>query len=242
MSCRIIPRCHRRKRRSPRVDTQFWIGFFHILIIDLVLSGDNAVVIGMASRNLPLRERKKAILWGTVGAVGLRVFFIGIITWLLEIPYLKIFGGCLLVWIAFKLLVQKEEDAPAVRTGKSLWDAVKIIVIADIAMSLDNALAIGGAAKGDFVLVTFGLMFSIPLLMWGSAIVARWMNEYPVLVFFGAGALVFVATSMILEDPALAAFLEQWNAPHLHTIIPIVSVVVTLAIGRWRRNAVYSLR
>lgn len=119
------------------LDLQFWIGFLNIIIIDLVLSGDNAVVVGMASRRLPPKERKKAILWGTFGAVGLRILFTGLATWLLEIPYIKLVGGCLLIWIALKLLIQHEE-ASNIQSGKSIWEAVKIIVIADFVMSLEN--------------------------------------------------------------------------------------------------------
>jgi len=221
------------------VDLDFWIGFLNIIIIDLVLSGDNAVVVGMASRRLPPKERKKAILWGTFGAVGLRIFFTGLVTWLLGIPYIKLVGGCLLIWVAIKLLIQQEE-ASHIQSGKNMWEAVKIIIIADFVMSLDNVLAVGSAAKGNFGLVLFGLMLSIPLLMWGSTLVAKWMNEYPILVFFGAGVLVFVASTMMIEDPLLMSYLMTWKIPYLDTLVPIAATILVLMIGKIWRNVIFS--
>lgn len=222
------------------VDVDFWIGFLNIIIIDLVLSGDNAVVVGMASRRLPPKERKKAILWGTLGAVGLRILFTGLVTWLLGIPYIKLIGGCLLVWVAIKLLTQ-QEDVSHIRSGKSMWEAVKIIVIADFVMSLDNVLAVGSAAKGNFGLVLFGLMLSIPLLMWGSTLVAKWMNEYPILVYFGSGVLVFVATSMMLEDPLLLSYIMMWKIPYWDIVIPVAATALVLVIGKIWRGTIISI-
>ncbi|WP_170145195.1 TerC family protein [Ammoniphilus oxalaticus] len=221
------------------MDGQFWLSFLNIIIIDLILSGDNAVVVGMASRRLPPPERKKAIMWGTVGAVGLRILFTGIITWLLGIPYLKLIGGFLLIWVALKLLTQ-QEDVAQIEEGRNLWEVIRIIVIADVVMSLDNVLAIGSAAKGNFGLVIFGLMLSIPLLMWGSAAIAKWMNEYPILVYFGSGVLVFVATSMMLEEPLLISYLAGWKLPYLDTLIPIMATGLALFIGKWRRNSLFT--
>lgn len=223
------------------MDLAFWIGFINIIIIDLVLSGDNAVVVGMASRRLPPKERKKAIFWGTVGAVGLRVLFTGLAAWLLGIPYIKIVGGCLLIWIAVKLLIQQEEVSH-IQSGKNLWEAVKIIIIADFVMSLDNVLAIGGAAKGNLWLVLFGLMLSVPLLMWGSSMVARWMNEYPILIYFGSGVLAFTAATMILEDPLAAErLLGRYNIPYLDTIIPLLVTGVVIMIGRVWRGVLFTI-
>ena len=221
------------------MDLDFWIAFLNIIIIDLVLSGDNAVVVGMASRRLPPKERKKAILWGTMGAVGLRILFTGLVTWLLGIPYIKLIGGCLLIWVAVKLLIQQEE-ASHIQSGRNIWEAIKIIIIADFVMSLDNVLAVGSAAKGNFGLVLFGLMLSVPLLMWGSTIVARWMNEYPILVFFGSGVLVFVASTMILEDPLMMSYTMDWKIPYIDNLIPIAVTLLVLLIGKVWRDAIFS--
>lgn len=222
------------------MELAFWIGFINIIIIDLVLSGDNAVVVGMASRRLPPKERKKAIFWGTMGAVGLRVVFTGLATWLLEIPYIKIVGGCLLIWIAIKLLIQQEEESH-IQSGKNLWEAVKIIIIADFVMSLDNVLAIGGAAKGNLWLVLFGLMLSVPLLMWGSSMVARWMNEYPVLIYFGSGVLAFTAATMVLEDPLAVQLLTNWlKIPYVDTLIPLGVTGIVIAVGRTWKGVLFT--
>lgn len=214
------------------MDAQFLSAFINIIIIDLVLSGDNAVVVGMASRSLNPKQRKRAVFWGTLGAVFLRVSLTGIATWLLVLPYVKVVGGVLLVWISFKLLVQGEE-VTRVKTGRDIWEAIRIIVIADFVMSLDNVLAIGGAAKGDFVLVIFGLMLSIPLLMWGSTIVAKFMNEYPILIYFGSGVLTYTASTMILEDPLFYEIKAKIS--EVDAILPFVLTAFVLLLGRvWR--------
>lgn len=214
------------------LDAQFLSAFINIIIIDLVLSGDNAVVVGMASRSLNPKQRKRAVFWGTLGAVFLRVSLTGIATWLLVLPYVKVVGGVLLVWISFKLLVQGEE-VTRVKTGRDIWEAIRIIVIADFVMSLDNVLAIGGAAKGDFVLVIFGLMLSIPLLMWGSTIVAKFMNEYPILIYFGSGVLTYTASTMILEDPLFYEIKAKIS--EVDAILPFVLTAFVLLLGRvWR--------
>jgi YjbE family integral membrane protein len=214
------------------LDAQFLSAFINIIIIDLVLSGDNAVVVGMASRSLNPKQRKRAVFWGTLGAVFLRVSLTGIATWLLVLPYVKVVGGVLLVWISFKLLVQGEE-VTRVKTGRDIWEAIRIIVIADFVMSLDNVLAIGGAAKGDFVLVIFGLMLSIPLLMWGSTIVAKFMNEYPILIYFGSGVLTYTASTMILEDPLFYEIKAKIS--EVDAILPFVLTALVLLLGRvWR--------
>ncbi|RXT13572.1 TerC family protein [Ammoniphilus sp. CFH 90114] len=220
------------------MDWQFIVAFINIIIIDLVLSGDNAVVVGMASRNLPPGQRKKAILWGTAGAVGLRLFFTALATWLLGIPYIKLIGGLLLVWIAFKLLLQQEE-ASSIQSGKNTWDAVKIIIIADFIMSLDNVLAIGGAAKGSFGLIVFGLLLSVPLLMWGSSIVAKWMNEYPILTYFGSGVLAYTAATMVMEDPLTHSLLQEFNVPGQHILLPLTVTGIVIIFGKiWRDTIV----
>jgi YjbE family integral membrane protein len=183
------------------MDEQFWLGFVQILLIDLVLSSDNAVVIGMACRGLPPQAQRKAVLYGTVGAIVLRVMLTGMTTWMLDIPLMKAIGGALLLWIAFKLMLSAEEETSEVAYSRTVSQAVKTIILADFIMSLDNVLAVGGAAHGDMMLVLFGLGLSIPLLMWGSAWIARLMNRFSVLVSIGSGILAYTATHMCLEDP-----------------------------------------
>ncbi|MBP1932877.1 TerC family protein [Ammoniphilus resinae] len=219
------------------LDLEFYLAFINIIIIDLVLSGDNAVVVGMASRKLPPKQRKQAILWGTLGAVILRIFLTGMATWLMAVPYIKIVGGILLVWISIKLLIQQEEHS-SIPSGKNIWEAVKIIIVADFVMSLDNVLAIGGAAKGNLFLVVFGLALSVPLLMWGSSIVATWMNEYPILIYFGSGVLSFTALTMVLEDSMVQGMMQNIKiVPYWDTILPLIITAIILFAGKiWRTN------
>ncbi len=220
------------------MDWELFTGFIHIIIIDLVLSGDNAVVVGMASRNLPPAQRKKAIMWGTIGAVALRVLFTGLATWLLGVPYIKLFGGLMLVWIAVKLLIQQEESS-TIQSGKNTWEAVKIIIIADFIMSLDNVLAVGGAAKGSLGLVLFGLFLSVPLLMWGSTLVAKWMNDYPILIYFGSGVLAYTAATMIMEDPLVVKLFSNFHWAGLESLIPFVITALVLVVGKaWRESII----
>lgn len=217
------------------MDASFWIGFVNIIIIDIVLSGDNAVVIGMASRKLPLEQRRKAVLWGTAGAVGLRVILTALAAWVLLIPYLKAAGGLVLAWIAFKLLAGDEAEGDGIEAGSTLWAAIKTIIIADFVMSLDNVLAVGGAAHGDFLLLLFGLAFSIPLLMIGSNLIATMMDRLPVLIYVGAGILAYTAGSMIIQEEAV----QHYIAPVLYElsfVLPIGVTVLVLAAGLWWRK------
>lgn len=170
-----------------------------IIVIDLVLSGDNAVVIGMASRSLPPESRRRAIILGGLGAVVLRIIFTAMAAILLDVPFLQAAGGLVLIWIAYKLVRPVEEDHH-VSESDSLMTAVKTIILADVVMSLDNILAVGGAAHGDLWLLLFGLALSIPILLLGSALVARLMGRYPILVYIGSVILVITAVRMIFED------------------------------------------
>jgi len=182
-----------------------------IIVIDLVLSGDNAVVIGMASRSLPPDARKRAIVLGGLGAVGLRIFFTALAALLLDVPLLQAFGAFLLLYIAFKLVrpVGHEEH---VTEAHSLKEAVKTIIMADVVMSLDNILAVGGAAHGDLWLLLFGLAVSIPILLFGSSLVARLMGRLPVLVYIGSAILVLTATRMFFHDKIIH---DIYEAPHI---------------------------
>ncbi|WP_047153632.1 TerC family protein [Aneurinibacillus tyrosinisolvens] len=220
------------------MNASFWIGFLNIVIIDIVLSGDNAVVIGMASRKLPPEQRRKAVIWGTAGAVGLRVLLTGLATWVLLIPYLKAVGGMVLAWIAFKLLVGEGEAASDIKAENTLLSAVKTIIVADFIMSLDNVLAVGGAAHGDFVLLLFGLGLSVPLLMVGSSFVASLMDRLPVLVYIGAGILAYTAGSMVISEEPV----QQHIAPiyyFLDWLVPLAFTVLVLLAGMWWRKRTY---
>lgn len=180
------------------------LGLFSIVLIDLVLSGDNAVVIGMAVRDLPRSMRKRAILVGTLGAVGLRVTFTILAALLLSVPYLRALGGALLFWIAARLLGGEDEEAH-VGSAASFGQAVALIIVADFTLSLDNVLAVAGAAGGHLGLLVFGLMLSIPILMLGSAAVAELLNRWPWLNFLGAFVIVWAGAQLISHDPRVQA-------------------------------------
>ncbi|RAT95714.1 TerC family protein [Brevibacillus sp. Leaf182] len=212
----------------------FWLGLVHIFMIDLVLSSDNAVVIGMACRGLPRNERKRAILYGTLGAILLRIVLTGMTTWMLDIPLVKAIGGLLLLWIACKLMLGENEELTDVSHNQTIGQAVRTIIVADFVMSLDNVLAVGGAAHGDLWLVLLGLAMSIPLLMWGSVWIARVMNRFPSMVIIGGGILTFTAVDMCLQDP----YVWKWVNPLLlnHMWLPVLAAVVVMFWGRMKRT------
>lgn len=213
--------------------TEWLIAFSTILMINIILSVDNAVVIAMASRNLSGSERKLAMWWGTFGAIFLRIILTVLVKFLLDIPLLKAVGGALLIWIAIKLLAD-EEDHSSIRGAVTLASAVWTIVVADFVMSLDNVLAIAAAAKGDLSLIIIGLLVSIPLIIWGSSIVSNMLNKYPFLIMVGAGVLAFIAGEMIIKDEKVAHLLLQLSADLLW-LTPWLSVAAVIVIGTlWR--------
>ena len=213
-------------------EPHFWGRLFEISFLNLVLSGDNAVVIALAVRALPRRQRLLGQVWGTVGAVVLRLLFVGVVTLLLRIPLLRLVGGLLLVWIAVKLVQPVGDDEGGVRHGASFWDAVWIILVADITMSLDNVLAIAAAARGDMVLVAVGIAMSIPIVVWGSGVLARLMNRYPWIIWLGGGILGYVAGEMILEDPLVSSRLGAF-AHVLEYSVPLGLAVIVTVLGWW---------
>lgn len=186
----------------------FFISLLAIVAIDLVLAGDNAIVIGMAARNLPAEQQKRAILWGTAGAIVIRAISTVVVVWLLGLTGLKLAGGLLLIWIALKLLIENSGDGHKLEAGASLMKAVTTIVIADTAMGLDNVLAVAGAAHGDFVLVLVGLIISIPIMVFGSTMVLRLMVRFPWLIYVGSGILAWTAGKMIVGESFVADALD----------------------------------
>lgn len=180
-----------------------------IVLIDVVLGGENALVIAMASRNLPDNLRKKALLWGTFGAVGVRFASVAALTYLLMIPGLRFIGGVALLYIAYTLVTQKPDEHKEVNAATGFWGAMATIVWADAVMGLDNALAIAGAAGGNWWLIIFGLLLSVPIILFGSTVVAKIMDRYPKTIWVGAGVLVIVAIKMMLNEPLVReAFLS----------------------------------
>ena len=183
------------------MNLDFVAGVLKIVLIDLALAGDNALVIALAVRTLPKRQQFLGRIWGTVGAVGLRLLFIGIITHLLRIPLLQAVGGLLLIWIAIKLVRQSDGGGDGhVRHGTTLPEAVWIIIVADVVMSLDNVIGVAGAAEGDMRLVVFGIALSIPIVVWGSGVLATLMNRYPWIILLAGGILGEVAGKMLVHD------------------------------------------
>jgi YjbE family integral membrane protein len=222
---------------------EFWARWLQIVLIDLALAGDNALVIALAVRGLPGPQQFWGRIWGAGGAVTLRVCFIGLVMWLLKIPLLQLAGGLALIWIAIKLVRPARETVDEVRAGASLREAVRIIIVADLVMSLDNVIAIAAAAGGDMVLVVFGLLLSIPLVVWGSGLLARLMNRFPWIIWLGGGVLGYVAAEMIFHDPVVWNWFRISPTTSGRVVALLLGVVIT-ALG-WQfasREARASLR
>lgn len=207
---------------------EFVVALFSIIVINLVLSGDNAIVIALASRKLPDEQRKKAIFYGTAGAIALRILLTFIVVWLLKIPFLLLAGALLLLWISFKLLVDKDENVD-IKAGNNLVQAVQTIILADFVMSLDNVLAIAGAAKGNFLLVVLGILLSIPIIVWGSTLILKMIERYPAIVYIGSGILAYTAGQMILDDDFVYNFVK--GIPGIEYILPILTTILVLGIA-----------
>jgi YjbE family integral membrane protein len=185
------------------VTAAFWLGLGQIAYLNILLSGDNALVIALAVRRLPRRKRVLGQIWGAAGAVVLRLAFLAVVVSLLEIRYLRLIGGLILVWIAYKLVRSDMGVESEVKRGASLWEAIWIIIVADVTMSLDNVLAIAAAARGDLLLIMFGIGLSLPIVVWGAGWLARLMNRHAWIVWLGGGILGKVAGDMMLEDRAV---------------------------------------
>jgi YjbE family integral membrane protein len=209
----------------------FWVTLAQIMMINIMLSGDNAVVIAMASRALPVRQQKHAILFGSFGAIVLRVLLTFFAVFLLALPFLKILGGVLLGWIGIQLLIPDTEEAE-LDGHTNLWGAIKTIIVADFVMSLDNVLGVAAAAKGNVPLLVIGLAISIPLIIYGSTILLKLMNRYPIIVTIGGGILGWVAGEMLVTDPAVGSWVEM-NAHWLHIAAPVGATALVVAAGKW---------
>jgi YjbE family integral membrane protein len=209
---------------------EFWIALSQIVLINIVLSGDNAVVIALACRSLPPHQQKKAIVFGSVGAIVLRVVLTFFAVMLLDLPYLKLIGAAALLWIGVGLL--KSDDGDENLEGHSnLASAIKTIVVADLVMSLDNVIGVAAAAKGNVVLLVVGLIISIPLIIFGSAILLRIMGRFPIIITLGAGLLGWVAGEMAMSDPAISVWSAQQHT--LHMLAPAAGAVAVVALGKW---------
>lgn len=197
-----------------------------IILIDIVLAGDNALVIGMAANKLPVEQRKKVILWGTIGAVAIRFVCVAILTYLLLIPGLRLIGGIALLYIGWKLAFTENEEH-SVSAKDTFWGAIATIVIADAVMGIDNALGIAAAADGNFLLVIFGLLISVPIILFGSTIIAKILQKYPNSVFLGSFVLFVVAVKMILHEPFLDTHLDPLHDFYEYALPWIAAIVIT---------------
>ncbi|WP_431274784.1 TerC family protein [Variovorax ureilyticus] len=224
---------------------EFWVAVGQIIMIDILLGGDNAVVIALACRKLPPAQRTKGILWGTAGAIVLRVVLIFFALTLLAIPFLKLAGALLLVWIGVKLLVPEHDDAHGdIAASDKLWAAVKTVIVADLVMSVDNVIAIAGAAQGageghQMALVIFGLLVSIPIIVWGSQLVIKLMDRFPFIITLGGMLLGWIAGTMAVSDPAIASPADWTWVPKLpqgdvvRYAAGVIGALLVLAIGKW---------
>lgn len=210
-------------------DPVFWMALMQIIAIDILLGGDNAVVIALACRHLPEDQRRKAIMGGVIGAIALRIALLFFAMQLLALPYLKLFGAVLLLWIGIKLLLPEEDESHEIKAGSGLVAAIKTIIVADAVMSLDNVLAVAGAAGGDLLLVSLGVLISIPIIVWGSQLVLKLMDRFPQVVLLGGALLGWIAGGMAVSDHALAAWLPQ--VAWLKYLAGMVGAVLVVMLG-----------
>jgi len=212
--------------------TVFWIGLWQIILVNIVLSGDNAVVIALAARSLPPHQQNKAIAWGAGAAVAMRIVLTIIAVEMLKWPWLKLIGAVLLLWIAVKLLVPEHDGEDDVDSSDNLWAAIKTILIADLVMSLDNVIGVAAAAKGSLTLLILGLAISIPLVIFGATMLMKLMTRWPIIITIGAGLLGWVAGDMAATDPVVRDWVDA-NAAWLHWVAPAAGAAFVVALGNW---------
>jgi YjbE family integral membrane protein len=212
---------------------QFWLAGLEIIVINILLSGDNAVVIALACRNLPAGQRRWGIFWGAIGAIVLRIILTFFAVSLLKLSWLKIVGGLLLVWIGIKLIAEEDgEGGTDVAASDRLLAAVRTVIIADIVMSIDNVLGVAAAAKGSLMLLVFGLVVSVPLVIGGAQLIMRLIERFPILIVAGGGLLGYVAGELIVEDSAVVDWVHA-HAPWLTWVAPAVGVALVVGVAKW---------
>jgi len=226
--------------------SQFWLGLGAIIWVNIILSGDNAVVIALAARSLPAHQQRRAVIWGAAAAVVLRIVLTIVAVELLKLAYLKLLGGVLLLWIAVKLLVPEDDGGDGVKSSSNLLAAIKTILIADLVMSLDNVIAVAAVAKGSIVLLVLGLLISIPLVVFGATMLMKLMETYPVIITVGAALIGYVAGEMLVTDPVVV----EWFRANAHWMIDfeifsvfgrkfelsvagLVGAVLVVTVGKW---------
>jgi YjbE family integral membrane protein len=209
----------------------FFSALFAIVLIDLVLAGDNALVIGLVARNLPKHMQRKVIFWGTFGAIAIRVLMALMVVWILKVPGFMLGGGLALIWIAYKLLTPQDASAhaQAAAPAASFAAAIRTIVIADAVMGVDNVLAIGGAAHGSMLLIVIGLAISVPIVVWGSQLVIKLVDRYPSVILLGGAVLAWTGYTMIVREPLVAG----WFAQHAYAKVMVAVLVFSLALAPW---------
>jgi len=214
-------------------DTAFWIALLQIIGVNIVLSGDNAVVIALAARSLPPKQQKQAVLWGSGAAVVMRIILTIVAVELLRLPYLKLVGAALLLWIGIQLLLPEDGEGDGKSaTNTGMIAAIRTILIADLVMSLDNVIAVAAAAKGDLTLLVIGLLISIPLVIFGSTLLMKFMERWPIIITIGGGLLGWVAGEMAISDPAVKDWVDA-HAAWLHYAAPAFGAVLVIAVGKW---------
>jgi len=213
-------------------DAAWFAALATIVVIDIVLAGDNAIVIGLAARNVPRQWQRRVVLWGTAGAIIVRVLLTAIVVWLLRIPAFLLIGGLALVYIAWKLTQRNDSDAPTMKPQASVRGAITTIVVADAVMGVDNVLAIGGAAHGSMLLVVLGLAISVPIVVWGSTLVLKWVERYPAILWLGAAVLGWTAAKMIASEALIKPWLDAY--PIVRMLLYLAIVGGLIAVPVWR--------
>jgi YjbE family integral membrane protein len=214
---------------------QVWLASLQIIYINILLSGDNAVVIALACRGLPPKQRRWGVIWGAAGAVVLRIILTIFAVKLLALPWLEALGGILLLWIGIKLIAEEEGVDPNVKVSERLWAAVRTVIIADLVMSVDNVLGVAAAAHGSVLLLVFGLLVSIPLVIAGSQLILKVIERFPVIILVGGGLLGWIAGGLLVEDAALAPWIHA-NAAWLDWVGPLFGVAIVLGGARWQKR------
>jgi YjbE family integral membrane protein len=214
-------------------EPEFWAAVGQIVLIDILLGGDNAIVIALACRRLPPYQRNQAIFWGTFGAIALRILLLFFAVALLKIAFLKIVGGLLLLWIGVKLLVPEQKgEGHSVDSSTNMLGAIKTIIVADLVMSLDNVVAVAGAARDSLTLIVLGVLISVPIILWGSRLVLRLMDRFPVIITLGAALLGYIGGEMLAGDRAVQPRIGA-EAPWLEYALPIACALLVVVLGRW---------